>query len=386
MSALAPLQTLRYGLDPEGFFASAHRRHGDVFEARVLSECWLVLAHPDAVRETFALGPEQVNSGEANFALRPLIGARNVLLMDGEEHLARRKLLLPALHGDRMRAYEQTIREAVAAEIHRIPLGQPVAMLPRMQELTFVVILRCVFGVGEGERLRSLGGALRQMLTWITDMRRALIFGLLSPERLMRLPGFRRQLATLDAAIATEIRLRREANDLDRREDILSLLLSARDEEGRGLTDADFRDELATLLIAGHETTATLIAWALHELARAQSHQDRLAAGEEGFLEATIAEALRLRPPAPLVLRRLRRLRSEATIAGRRLPAGTTLAPCALLVQRRSDLYPDPWSFDPTRFLAKRPPRGEWFAFGGSVRRAPVPPSPASRPGSCWRS
>jgi cytochrome P450 len=171
----------------------------------------------------------------------------------------------------------------------------------------------------------------------------------------------------VDEEIAREIGQRRRALDLEEREDILSLLLVARNEGGSGLSDLEVRDELATLLVAGHETTASAIAWAVRELAGAPELQDELA--EEGsgeLLEATITETLRLHPPAPIVLRKLLR---PARIAGHDLAAGTTLAPCMLLVHRRADLYPDPWRFDPKRFIGRRPVASEWFPFGGSTRR-----------------
>lgn len=360
------VQDLLYGFDPEGFFARAHERYGDMFTARVLSEDWVVLGDPSAVKEAFALGPEDANSGEANFVLRPLIGTRNLLLTDGEEHLARRKLVLPPFHGDRMRAYEDTIREAAAAQIEQLPLDEPVALLPRMQSLTFSVILRCVFGLRDEERLHRVGDPLQRMLNWITDMRRVLVIGLLGPDWLIRMPGFRRQVEVVDRELTAEIESRRAAQDSGEREDILSMLLIAKDEDGQGLSDQELRDELVTLLIAGHETTAALIAWAVHELARAPQHQDPLSRGEEGLSEAVVTEALRLRPPVPLVVRRLRR---PTTIAGCRLPAGATLVPSTLLVHRRPDVYPDPWTFDPTRFIDRRPVASEWFPFGGSVRR-----------------
>lgn len=358
-------QTVRYGLDPEGFFASAQRRFGDLFTVRVLAETWVVVGDPEAVKEVFALGPDEANSGESNFALRPLIGTRNVLLLDGEEHLARRKLILPPFHGDRMRAYEDTIRAAVAAEIEALPLERPVPLLPHLQALTFSVIMRCVFGVDDADRVRRLGEVFTRMLRWITSTPRGVQYALLGPQRLMRLPSFRRQIAVVDREIETELALRRAEASTDK-EDILSLLLQARDEQGRGLSDGELRDELATLLLAGHETTATLLAWAVHELARHEEGQARLAAGEKGICDSIVTETLRLHPPVPIVLRRLR---APATIAGHRLAAGTTLAPCMLLVHRRSDVYPEPWSFQPDRFLDRRPIRSEWFPFGGSVRR-----------------
>ena len=184
------LDTLRFTLDPDGYFASAHRRYGDVFTLRVLGQQWVAIAHPDAVKEVLSLGPEKVDSGEANQALSPVLGMRNLLLLDGAEHLRRRRIVLPPFHGERMRAYEETIRAAIGAQIQQWPLGEPVATLPRMQALTFAVIMRCVFGVEEGERVGDLGEALQAMISWVTDMRRVLFFFLVgtgAPEQRARL-------------------------------------------------------------------------------------------------------------------------------------------------------------------------------------------------------
>jgi cytochrome P450 len=360
------VQTLRYLLDPEGFFARSQRRHGDVFGMRVLGEQWVALAHPDAVKELFAHGPEDLNSGEPNQVLRPVLGTRNLLLLDGEEHLHRRRMVLPPFHGERMRAYEQAIRAAAIEQVERWPLGEPTAVLPRMQALTFSVILQCVFGVQDEEGLRILRAELLKLLSWVTDLRRVAVFFMLGPERLMRLARFRRQVQAVDRQIFAEISRRRRASDLDEREDILSLLIGARDEQGERLSDEELRDELVTLLIAGHETTATLIAWAAHELALNAPSQDRLAAEEVGFGEAVIAETLRLHPPVAAVARRLCR---PLSLAGYELPAGTNVMPVSLLIHRRADVYPDPWVFEPERFLGVRPPAGAWLPFGGSVRR-----------------
>lgn len=360
------LQKLRYGFDPEGFFAGAQRRYGDVFTVSVLGDSWTVLGDPAAVKEVFSHGPDELNSGEANLPLRPLIGTRSVFLADGEEHMRRRKLVLPPFHGDRMRAYEAVIREMADAQISSWPRERPIAVLPRMQALTFAVIMRCVFGMGKGEQPDRLAASLRQTLAWVTDMRRVLIIGFLGPERVLSMRRFRAQVEVVDREIEALIEQRRGEEDLERREDILSLLLTARDEAGRGLSAQEVRDELVTLLVAGHETTAAAIAWALHELARDPASQERLAGDPDGFREAVVTETLRLRPPVPFVLRKLR---EPLTIAGRRLPAGATVAPCTMLVHRRADLYPDPWAFRPERFLERRPVASEWFPFGGAVRR-----------------
>ncbi len=360
------LDTLRFTLDPDGYFAAAHRRYGDVFILRVLGQQWVAIAHPDAVKEVLSHGPQEVDSGEANQALSPVLGMRNLLLLDGAEHLRRRRIVLPPFHGERMRAYESTIRAAIGKQIAQWPLGEPVAALPRMQALTFSVIMRCVFGVEDGEHVGDLAEALQGMVSWVTDMRRVLFFFMVGPERLNSVPSFRRQLARVDREILAEISRRRALSDLDEREDILSMLVQATDEDGMHLSDEELRDELMTLLIAGHETTATLLAWAIHDLARDQSSQDRLA-GEGGpFCDAVITETLRLHPPTGGIVRRLR---EPLTIAGYELPAGTDVLPITLLVHRRADVYPDPWTFRPTRFLDTRPPAGGWFPFGGSVRR-----------------
>jgi len=362
-----PLQTIRYVADPYGLFESAQRAFGDVFTLRVLGETWVVLAHPGYVRELFAHGPEELDSGIANFALRPLLGTRNVLLLDGAEHLRRRKLVLPPFHGERMRTYEGLIREATRREVAAWPLGAPAPTLPRMQEITFRVVLRAVFGVEDGPSLERLAAILRRFLTWTTDPRRGLVFAFLGPERLMRLSAYRRQLAELDRELLAEIGRRRKAADLAEREDILSLLLQARDEGGAPLSDRELRDELVTLLVAGHETTAAALSWALTELARDAAAQARLAEGEPGLAEAAVTETLRLHPPVPLGA--LRRLRRPLGIAGWSLPAGTTLAAAALLVHRNPEIYPEPAAWQVARFLGWRPPPGAWLPFGGGVRR-----------------
>jgi cytochrome P450 len=361
------VQSLEYGLDPYGYFRRAQRRFGDVFTVHVVGEEWVMLAHPDAVREVFGHGPDELDSGQANFALRPVLGTRNVLLLDGAEHLRRRKLVLPPFHGERMKAYAEIISGVARRDLAGWPVATPFAVLPRIQAVTFEVILRAVFGVQEATRLDRLRVILRDFLSWTTDWRRAFVFGFLGPERIMALRGFKRQLADVDSEVLGEIARRRRAPDLTKREDVLSLLLQARDDEGRPLSDEELRDELVTLLVAGHETTAAAVAWALDELAGAPAVHERVAAGVEGLAEAVVSETLRLRPPVPLGA--LRRLRKPLRIGGHDLPAGATVAACALLVHRRSDIYEYPDTFLPDRFLGTKPPPGGWLPFGGGVRR-----------------
>ncbi|MBI5103781.1 MAG: cytochrome P450 [Solirubrobacterales bacterium] len=373
MSTLPPgprtpqlLQWLSYGLLPYATFTRAAARYGDTYTMRMMGESYVVLGDPEHVKEVFTGSPDDLYSGEANRPLRSLIGERNVLLLDGPEHLRRRRLVLPPFHGERMRAYEDVVRDVARRELASWPQGAPLAVLPHMRAITFEVILRAVFGVDERPRLASLQQRLDAMLAWLTNLRQGIIFGLLGPERMERQRRFRRELAAVDAEVLAHVAQRRADPALEERADVLSMLLLARDEDGRPLTDQEVRDELVTLLTAGHETTSALLAWAIHDAVRTPGAMDRLAAREDGWAEAVVRESLRLRPPIPLVVRRLQR---PMTIAGLDLPAGATVAPCAVLAHRRAGLYPDPEAFRPERFLGAAPPTYGWLPFGGGVRR-----------------
>jgi cytochrome P450 len=363
----APLQSLSYGLDPYGYFARSQSRYGDGFLARPFGQRWVVLSDPAAIRELFACGPDDLDSGAANADLRPILGLRNVLMLDGTEHLRRRRIVLPPLHGGPLRAYEPLIEAAIDRQIERWAREPRARILPMMQSLTLEVALGAIYGVEDVDGVRRLGGALRRLLSWTTDVRRMLIYGFLGPDRLTNLRGFRRQLAAVDDLVHAEISARREDPGLDQRIDVLSVLLRARDENGARLSDRDIRDELAVLMIAGHETTAAMLSWGLREIAAHPDVQDQLAAGRPGFAEAVVRETLRLHPPVPLGA--LRISRKPLRIGGRDYPAETTFAPCALLLHRRPDLYPEPLHFRPERFVDRKPGSGEWIPFGGGVRR-----------------
>jgi cytochrome P450 len=297
----------------------------------------------------------------------PLLGLSSSLLLDGPEHLRRRKLLLPPLHGARMRAYEDLIRECTRREIASWPDGTPITTLPRLRAITLQVVLGAVFGMQDGPDLDRLGASLQRLVAWTTDPRRGLVFAFLGPRRLMSLPGFGREIADVDDQLFALIARRRRAADLAEREDVLSMLVQARHDDGTALSDRELRDELMTLLVAGHETTAAALSWTLAEVARHPAVQARLAAGEPGLAEAAVTETLRLHPPVPLGS--LRRLRRPITLTGWALPAGATVATCSVLVHRRPDVYNEPLAWRPDRFLATRPPAGAWLPFGGGVRR-----------------
>ncbi len=293
-----------------------------------------------------------------------------MLLLDESAHLEQRKLMLPSFHGERMRRYVQLMSDIAAAEIERWPRGQPYALRPQMQAMTLEIILRAVFGVTDAKRLEPLRAQLRHLLDIVTDPKRVMFVLALGPERIRRFPPFRREMDLVDREIYAEIGARRGDEDLAEREDILSLLLQAQHEDGSPMSDRELRDELVTLLVAGHETTATALAWAVERLARHPDKLDRLTAevrdGSEDYLKAVVAETLRLRPVISLVNRTLK---APMSFGGYDLPAGVKVAPCIYLVHRRPDVYPEPERFLPERFLDEAPGTYTWIPFGGGVRR-----------------
>jgi cytochrome P450 len=311
-----------------------------------------------------------VRTGETNRFLLDLVGPSSILVLDEPEHMERRRLLLPSLHGDRVRRYGELIREIARAEVERWPRGIPLTLWPRMQAITLEVIVRVVFGIVEPARIARWRELLSTLLNTGTSLRFVLTQRL--SNTLLRRPpdGYRRLIDPVDAAIAEEIGRRRQAGDVDERDDILSLLIGARREDGSALSDAELRDELITLLVAGHESTATMLAWAFERLVRHPEQLERVreeaAGGEDRYAEAVVQETLRLRPVLPIVLRRLA---APMEIGGSLLPEGTWVAPCAYLVHRRADVYEDPLAFRPERFLERAPGTYTWLPFGGGVRR-----------------
>jgi cytochrome P450 family 135 len=365
------LQTIGWVARTGPFLERCRQRYGDVFTLRIAHEgTWVMLADPDDVRQVFTGDPRVFHAGEGNAVLRPVLGSHSVLLLDEAPHLAQRKLLLPPFHGERMQRYGDVMREVAEREIDRWPTGTPFQVWPHMQAVTLEVIMRAVFGMEEGARLDRLREVLRQALDWITNGRQLLALGFLGPERVGRMPSFQRALAPVDEVLLEEIRARRDDPRLDERDDILSLLLQARHEDGSPMSDQELRDELMTLLVAGHETTATSLSWALERMVRTPDTLERLReealAGEDEYADAVAKETLRLRPVLPIVVRRLT---EPVEIGGYELPAGTTVAPCIYLVHRRADVYPDPYVFRPERFLEQPAGTYTWLPFGGGVRR-----------------
>jgi cytochrome P450 len=363
--------TIRWWRRPLDVMEHCRATYGDTFTYRIAHEgTWVMVSDPEAVKQVFTGDPRLLHAGEANIVLLPVLGRHSVLLLDEPEHMAQRKLMLPSFHGKRMQRYGELMAEIAAEEIERWPSDRPLQARPRMQAVTLEVILGAVFGISEGERQAPLRDELRGLLDAISDPRRAIFLLALGPERIRRFPPFRRAIERVDELMIEEIRARRSSADLAEREDILSLLLQARHEDGREMSDRELRDELMTLLVAGHETTATALSWAIELLARHPAELARLEAevdaGEPEYLDAVIKETLRLRPVIALVLRKLV---EPMEIGGHLLPAGVSVAPSIYLMHRRADVYPEPERFRPERFLEQPPGTYTWIPFGGGVRR-----------------
>jgi cytochrome P450 family 135 len=365
------VQTLRWAFRPLPFMQDCRERYGDSFSVRFLGfeRPMVMISDPAAIKALYMEREHGLPPGR-DIILKPILGARSLLLLEGADHLAHRKLMLPAFHGERMRSYEPIMEEIVDAEIDSWPLGEEFAIHPRMQAITLEVILRVVFGVAEGPRLERLRPLLTNVLEETASPFAQLIG--LATRRFGGRPWakFEGRLKEVDDLLYAEIAERRAEGGLEERDDILSVLMQARFEDGGEMSDTDLRDQLMTLLLAGHETTATALAWTFDLLLRHPRELDRLRdsldAGEEDYLRATISESLRLRPVVPLAGRRLN---VDLVADGLELPAGTDVTPAIWLAHTRADAYPEPFAFRPERFLEDAPETYAWVPFGGGVRR-----------------
>jgi len=373
------IQTARWLLRPIAFMESCRRRFGDTFSVHFLGfeRPMVMLSDPEAIRALYTAHEHGLPPGRS-VALLPVMGPGSVLLLEGQEHLARRKLMLPPFHGERMRSYESAVREVTEREIDSWSGSgsgeHPFALHPRMQAITLEVILKAVFGVTDPERDARLHERLPSLLGDTASP--ALQFRVLLSRRLRRgdpLAGLRELMKEIDELLLAEIAERRADPDPTHpeREDILSLLVAARFEDGSEMSDREVRDQLVTLLLAGHETTATALAWTFDLLLRNPATLARLTAevdaGEEdSYLRAVISESLRLRPVVPLAGRRLA---SELNVDGLSLSAVTDATPAIWLTHTRPDLYPEPYAFRPERFLEDAPTTYGWIPFGGGIRR-----------------
>jgi cytochrome P450 len=364
-------QTAIWSRQAQWMLRQCRSRFGDMFTLKIAHEdTWVMLSDPEMVKQVFTGDPRVFHAGEGNQILRPILGDNSVLVLDEKPHIGQRKLLLPPFHGERMQGYGETMAEIAGREIDSWPTGTPYKLRPRMQAITLEIILETVFGVHEKARTDPLRVALRGFLDLTTDPRVLLPVVLLGPARIRHIPAFRRRIERVDELIHREIADRRAAPDLAERDDILSMLVAARHEDGSPMSDAEIRDELLTLLVAGHETTATALSWAIERLVRHPDKLERLRAealaGEDAYITATIQETLRLRPVIVLVARRLT---EPVELGGYELPAGASVTPSIYLIHRDPEIYPEPERFLPERFLDNPPGTYTWIPFGGGVRR-----------------
>lgn len=376
------VQALLLGFRPHAFGAACRRRYGDTYTIRFPGAPPIVaVAHPDAVKQVFTGSTDGLHAGEANGQLGPLLGWSSLLLLDGARHLEERRLLMPPFHGERMQAYAEVMVEVTDRAIAAWPRETPFPVLAEMQAITLDVILRAVFGFEEEherarlrERLRALVRVAANPL-WLVPMLRVDL-GPLTPWR--ELTRTRREVeGILRAEFA-----RRRAERVEGRSDVLSMLLDARYEDGRAMRDDELCDEMITLLLAGHETTATALAWTVHHVLRAPDVLARVRAeladvvgdGELRaehlsrleYLDAVVKEGLRINPVLDDVGRIVKR---PIEIGGWRLPAGVAVAAQIHLVHHREDIYPGPERFDPERFVGRRSDPYTFLPFGGGARR-----------------
>lgn len=367
-----PLNVLREGRDPIGHMVSLHRRYGDVFTVRFPGFGRIVfVADPALVKQLFTGDPRVLHAGAANATvLEPPLGPTSVLTLDEGEHMRQRKLLLPPFHGEAVRRYGEVIRDATERQMAAWASGEPFALRPHTEAITLEVILRAVFGVRDEARLTRARAIIGEFAHRSHPI---VLFPFLRHNFGRRSPWARFQAAkrALDDWIYEEIAARREESGGEERDDVLSLLLSATHEDDRPMSDRELRDELVTVIGAGHETTATALAWAMERLVRNPRVMERLResleAGEQDYLDATIKETLRARPVISGIARKLT---APLEIGGYRLPTGTIVDVAISALHHREDLYPAPHEFRPERFLEEGAPDGyTWIPFGGGVRR-----------------
>jgi cytochrome P450 family 135 len=366
------LQALVWGVRGLPMLERCRERYGDVFSLYVgLGMTWVILSDPEDAKRVFTGEPSTLRGGAANAPQEPVMGPRSIVMLEEPEHMTRRRLMLPALHGDRLGGYEQMMREVTHKSIARWPLGEPFALLPKIREITLETIVRTVFGIDEPAQVASMCAVVTNAIEWANNPRVIVRLAVIGTERAKRLRSFRRMMDPMNAALLTLIRERRQAPDLAERNDILSVLLQARFEDGSAMSDQEVRDDMVSLVVAGYRTTATGLAWAFERLMRHRDKYERLreevlSGSEDSYLDAVIKETLRLRP-SPLTT--LRSLAEPIELGGFTLPAGALAAPCSYLMHRRADIYPEPHSFLPERFLESAAGTYTWVPFGGGLRR-----------------
>lgn len=371
----AAMQMAGFWTRPLAFLERCRSRYGKRFTIQLpFTPPFVMITDPGEVKQIFTAPPDVLRPGEGARVLEPVVGSNSVILLDGAAHMAQRKLMLPAFHGERMERLAGLLEEVTAEEIAALPRDTPVSMHPRMQDLTLKVILRAVFGLDPGSRFDTMRARLQEML----------LFGdrpisLMPPkpdsliaraaERVGPFAHFVRMQAEVDEIIFGLVAERRAEGA--ERDDVLSMLIEARHEDGSPMSEQEIRDELMTLLVAGHETTATSLAWCfsrlVHEPAVLARLVEEVDAGEDAYVTATIQETLRARPVLPNVAPRL--VAKPVEVGGWEYPVGCSLVANGYLIHHDPDVYPDPYAFRPERFLDEKPGTYSWIPFGGGRRR-----------------
>jgi cytochrome P450 family 135 len=371
-----PLQVIRFNQRQIQYVFAWRRRLGEVFQVRgVVRGRPAITSHPDHVRSLFTADPKLAPSLTGESPLRPIVGPNSTLTALGQRHMRQRKLLLPPFHGDAIVRYSQMIADVTDREIDRWPVGRAFALAPRMQAITLDVIMAGIFGIEGRPRPGTpewgLRAAIRGLVTAST-LPMAQLSELMNLGRDEPVGLTRAGLAILDRPTYAVIAARRRAADLEERRDIMSLLMQARTEEGEALTDRELRDELLTLVLAGHETTANSLAWTWERLLRTPQAHERLRETVRGGqdadenVEAAIVEGMRSRPVIPIIGRRVA---VPWRLGEYGVPAETPVTMSILLVHHREDVYPDPFAYRPERWLGRKPGTYEWIPFGGGIRR-----------------
>ena len=373
------VQTMRFVAGPMGSNLAAHRDFGDVWQIHILSRSdpFVVTCHPDHVKSLFKAAPHDAPSLTGESPLRPILGPNSVLTSVGERHMRQRKLLLPPFHGEAVQRYVEMITAVAERELDRWPVGQAFSLAPRMSAVTLEVIMGGVFGITgtptRGSSESRLRETIRRMLLASTKPVYQLIelqnVGRMEPRGILKAV-----LALVDRHLYSVIRARRAEGSHEGRHDVLSLLLQARDDEGRALTDQELRDELMSLVLAGHETTANSLAWTFERLLRTPAAYDRLRevtrSGDEptaqAYVEATVHEGMRVRPVIPMIVRMAKR---PWQLGDYVVAAQTPIAVSIVALHHREDVYPDPHTFRPERFVDRKPGSYTWIPFGGGIRR-----------------
>jgi cytochrome P450 len=371
------IQGIGFWKRPLAFLERCRARYGRRFTIRFpLAPPFVILSDPAEVKEVFAAAPDVLHPGEGARVLEPLVGKNSVILLDEAAHMEQRKLMLPAFHGEKMARLSGLMGEVAEREVASWPQGEALQLQPRMQHLTLEIILRAVFGLDPGERLDALRECLSSLLTFGDRPISMIAAGIDREGRLGRAldrtPPFAMFVRLQEDADAMLLELIDERRNADgERDDVLTMLLEARHEDGSPMSPQELRDELLTMLVAGHETTASSLAWAFDRLTHTPAVMDRLVAevGSNGdaYLTATIQETLRRRPVLPNVEPRL--VKQPIEVGGWSYPIGVCLVPNAYLIHHDPGIYPDPYEFRPERFLEEAPGTYTWIPFGGGRRR-----------------